>query len=428
MNVLVADAGQDRRRQLAGELIHPSAVEDLRAAGLGAALDNLAPTPVLGFAVMDTSSQGPRTCLLRYPGGEHGAAAEHADLVGAIFETLRGKARIELRERTRLTDIVEEGERDILVSLTAGTQTEQVRTRMLVAADGRASPTRKLLGISETIKRGATLAGVMVPDDTLPHPGYGHLFVGGATFALAYGVGHGQARVMIELPPGAAPQDLAHEASWMRHLPPALRLAICTAASEEPPKFAVADTRTPDLLARRRAVLIGDAAGCCHPVTASGFAFGARDARVLVESVRDNASSLPDALEAYAHARTAAQRTRLSLAAALYQAFSQSTPAMAALRSGLFDYWDNTSTGADASMSLLACRELGMWKMALEYSRVMGHSIAHLAKDTWSGRGRGWQRAGVTSAQLLASALPHLRTAMVSTQDKLQHPFSRTTT
>ncbi|HXN42411.1 MAG TPA: FAD-dependent monooxygenase, partial [Myxococcaceae bacterium] len=72
LRVLLVDAGADLQKQLAGELIHPSGVEDLISLGFAGALKRTGAQPVRGFTVIDTHQES----LLPYREGQ-GIALEH---------------------------------------------------------------------------------------------------------------------------------------------------------------------------------------------------------------------------------------------------------------------------------------------------------------------------------------------------------------
>ena len=96
---------------------------------------------------------------------------------------------------------------------------------------------------------------------------------------------------------------------------------------------------------------------------------------------------------------------------------------MAALRSGLFRYWKRSPSGTRVSMSLLSTREGRMSVMAREYARVVAHGLVALGTGS-VGAVRGPRGAAGAGAMLVASALPHLRTAMAgAVEDRvLAHP------
>src|SRR5262249_58423282 len=157
--------------------------------------------PIVGFAVMD----GERTALLPYAPGNRGLGIEHHALISPLLDILEKQGEVEVRRRTRVT-LVSDGPEGVEVTLSRDGQSERVRARMLVAADGRASPLRRALGIAEQHDRLPTMVGIMVPAAALPHAGRGHLFIGGPAPVLAYPISETQARVMVDLPLGSSPE------------------------------------------------------------------------------------------------------------------------------------------------------------------------------------------------------------------------------
>jgi squalene monooxygenase len=154
-------------------------------------------------------------------------------------------------------------------------------------------------------------------------------------------------------------------------------------------------------------VLVGDAAGCCHPLSASGMSSCTRDAFALQSALRKAGDDVPGALARYALVRRGPQRTRLSLASALYRCFSEPSPEMAALRQGILRYWTRSPSGRTASMRLLSTRESRMWVMSFEYARVVGHSFLALAHTLFSGV-VSLRMAIRAAVGLVRSTLPHV--------------------
>lgn len=413
LRTLLADAGQDRRKQLAGELLHPIGVEELTAFGFSEVLRS-GGAPIIGFAVVD----GEKTALLPYAPGNRGLGIEHHALVTPLLDVLEKRGDVEVRRRTRVA-LVSDGPDGVEVTLSREGQSERVRTRILVAADGRASPLRRSLGIAEQHVRLSTMIGVMVEASALPHAGRGHLFIGGPAPVLAYPISETQARVMVDLPLGSSPERVRTEREILSGVPDPLRQAILVALQREAPLVASNDTRIMDQVYKGHVVLVGDAAGCCHPLSASGMASAVRDARVLHRAMAEASNDVPRALAAYARARRPANRTRIALASSLYEAFSSDSGEMAALRGGLFRYWERSPTGLRISMSLLSTRETRMSVMAREYARVVAHGL--LALGAGGVRAvQGPHQAMRAGALLVASALPHLRTAMAGVvEDRL---------
>ncbi len=409
LRVLVVDAGADLQKQLAGELIHPSGVEDLISLGFAGALESVGAQPVRGFAVIDTHE----AALLPYRVGE-GIALEHARLRQALLKGLEGRAGIAIQRACRIAEVESNGPDGAVVAIRqegAGGGGERIAVRLLVAADGRASHLRKLLGIGESRARLSSMLGVLVKADRLPHPGHGHLFIGGAAPVLGYAITKEMARIMVDLPAGQGAAELLKAPELLAGLPVELRQAVLEAAGTGEVLIAANETRLPEAVAVQSAVLIGDAAGCCHPLSASGLASSTRDARVLQEAVRLFPSDLPAAARWYAAQRRAPQRTRIALASSLYRTFAEPSPEMAALRVGLFRYWRESRSGRSVSMALLSTREARMSVMAREYARAVFHALLALISSR-SASPRPRRGSIRTALRLVRSAFPHVREAI----------------
>ena len=144
------------------------------------------------------------------------------------------------------------------------------------------------------------MIGVLVDRTLLPHSDRGHLFIGGPWPVLAYPISGEQARVMVDLPLGSTADRLRAEPQSLDGLPGALREGVLAALDREPPLVASNETRIPEVVVKGRVVLVGDAAGCCHPLSASGMASAVRDARGLETALGDHPHDWTEALASYA--------------------------------------------------------------------------------------------------------------------------------
>lgn len=388
--VVVVEPGLAHARRLAGELLHPPAVAALAQLGLAGALDDA--QRIEGFAVYVRDAGGAAECVLPYD-ATAGAAVDHGAFATALLARARALPGVTVLDGARVTGV--EHERDaVRVRVTDGAGERTLRAALLVAADGRGSPVRKAAGIAASHVTLSTMAGLLVDTDALPRPRFGHVFTDGTTPVLAYEVAPGRVRVMIDRARRGERDDLGA-------LPAALRADIERAAAAQKPLLASNATVRPNTLFQGRVVLVGDAAGCCHPVSASGIASALADAVSLGAALDDPAVSIPDGLARYAALRSGPHRTRLALASALYRAFAEPSPEMALLRHGLMRYWTRSSDGRAVSMSLLSTAEASMGVMAREYARVVAYAMPLLAEAHH--RGRRWQAL----AGLLGSALPH---------------------
>jgi len=140
-------------------------------------------------------------------------------------------------------------------------------------------------------------------------------------------------------------------------------------------------------ITRGRLVLVGDAAGCCHPLTATGLTVCARDAVRLRDALRDTDGDIDRALPRYAHGRRSPQRTRLVLARALYEVFCAQAPESRLMRDGLLEYWSGSCGGRAKSMALLSMEEDGLRSMLTEVAQVMRHGLGSRISEGWR-RGR----------------------------------------
>ncbi|RKH42104.1 FAD-dependent oxidoreductase [Corallococcus llansteffanensis] len=411
-SVLLLDAGVDRHKQLAGELLHPAGVRDLRALGFGGVVDAWTSQPVRGFAVRFHAPT--HTLILPYGHGVTGLSLEHANLTVPLQESVSRRPGVTLHGRARVTAVEHNDEHGVRLRFSLEGAEHTVKARLLVAADGRASPVRRMLGIAEHHLRISTMLGVTVDSACLPHPDHGHQFVGGPLHALAYAIQPGVARVMVDLPLGSTAGTLKARPELLLALPPGLRSEVQQALEQQPaPRMASNDDRLAETVWAGSAVLVGDAAACCHPLTASGMASCFHDARALQEALHRHAGHIPRALERYAHERRPAQRTRVALASALYSAFAGQDEGMRALRLGLLHYWEHSPRGARASMALLSSEEPRMRVMAREYLRVVGHALTAMLSTR--GQGSRLRSAG----PLLRSAGPPLRDAVASAVEQL---------
>ncbi len=419
LKILLVDAGVDKTKQLAGELLHPAGVQDLEALGLASGLRTEGCQPILGFAVVDHRRDHTAFQLLPYGAEDRGLAMEHALLTRSLLTAVEGRASVELWRGSKVARVVRNDVQAVEVEVSReGTRNERIRARMLVAADGRSSPIRGQLGIGENRQRLSTMLGVLVEAGRLPYPGYGHLFIGGPAPVLAYAITAEKARVMVDLPAGTGLDALLKSPELLDGLPAPLREEVLRAAREGSHLMAANETRLPTAVAAQCGVLVGDAAGCCHPLSASGMASATRDALVLQGALRQFREDVPSALRRYARQRRAPQRTRIALASALYRTFSERTPEMAALRAGLFRYWQKSPRGCEVSMALLSTREWRMSVMTREYARAVGYALIPLI------RGGPQQAPSPHRARaelgLAGSIAPHLRSMMRGALERLR--------
>jgi squalene monooxygenase len=398
LRTLVVEPGLDASKRLAGELIHPPGTTDLAELGLLGALEAVGGAPVRGFAVLADG----HAHLLPYArvAGLHpsGLAMEHGAIATTLRDALARRSRITVWVGARVVAL-DTSARDV-VRVTVATRGDhtQLSARLLVGADGATSTIRRLADITAQRRRISSMLGFVLPADRLPHPGFGTIFLGGPAPALAYQISSDTARVMFDVPGDLDGHDvLARSRAHLTTLPAPLREAVREAMEAQRGLVSANYSVVPETVVRGRVVLVGDAAGCCHPLTATGLSVCTRDAIRLRNALAAD-GDVAAALRRYAAGRAGPQRTRLALAEALYTVFVARTPETRVLRAALLHYWKHSARGRAASMALLSTQEGRMSIMVREYMRVVRHALPGLLR-------RGSERRPLTARTRVAVAL-----------------------
>ncbi len=260
---------------------------------------------------------------------------------------------------------------------------------LVVAADGRQSRMRRLLGLEPEVRLLSYTLAVTVEGEVLPAAGFGHVFLGAPGPILAYPFGHGRVRMCIDVPLGEARgKDALREyvrRHYARFVPEPLRTPFLAALAASPLEGCANHAITTEACATPGAVLVGDAGGCSHPLTAGGMTIGTHDALTLRQAVRSHATE-EEALLAYQRRRYRFVRPREIFTDALYEVFSSAEEGALALRAGVFRYWSSGSRARTKSMAILAGDESGPLTFAAEYARVMGLSTLELSTDGFTPR------------------------------------------
>ncbi len=242
-----------------------------------------------------------------------------------------------------------------------------------------------MAGIGETRVRISRMVGYLLRGSHLPRPGYGNVFLDGPAPALAYETGTDSVRVMFDIPTSlCGTQVVQPDSAYLAALPEPFRHDVRRAIDTQEPLACASYSMVSHAVAKGRVVLVGDAAGCCHPLTATGLSVCTSDALRLRQVLREANGDIPAALSRYVALRAGPDRTRRALADALYAAFTASTPEMRLLRRSILWYWRQSPRGRAVSMALLTTHERRMSVLAFEYARVVGLALAELAP--WSKR------------------------------------------
>jgi len=159
---------------------------------------------------------------------------------------------------------------------------------------------------------------------------------------------------------------------------------------------------TTDRIVNGRVVLVGDAGGSCHPLTATGMTMCVSDALLLRKAVAERPFDLPAALQLYQRRRHWPQATRLVLADALRDVLCGTSPELRVVQAGVLALWRDSASARSATLALLSTaddRPFALIRQIIAAS-VRGF-IAHLRNPKLENRGIG----AISAARLLIATL-----------------------
>ena len=381
--ILIVEPGLDHTKRLAGELIHPAGADHLYELGLLNPLLAAGGVRIRGFALFTGGNTNKPAHVLPYSdscdAGSGGFAIEHGVMVRALLEHVTTLSNVTVWSGSRVTALDANSADAVTVTIEHANGRDRLSAPLLVAADGRASHVRTLAGIPHQQTHISNMIGYMLHGNELPQPNFGHVFIGGSSPVLAYSVARSETRIMFDRPPDS--NDDCLDA-----LPPSLRDDTVRAIERQPPLRSANVSITPRAVVKGRTVCVGDAGGCCHPLTATGLSACTRDAILLRQALRETGQDIPKALQRYARRRAGPQRTRMAGADLLYAAFRAQTPEMRLLRQGLFRYWDRSPAGRITTMALLSMQEERLASLVREYAQICRHSVPELMNMDTRGR------------------------------------------
>ena len=359
--VALLEANPKASGRLAGEWLHPPAVRILRDIGID--IDTLPrSTPGNGFVVFPEDGSDP--ILLPYPDGSRGLACDHALLVSSLREAIEDEADVDFISRARVNAVDDER-----VTFSVNGAERSIAAARIVGADGRASIVRQSLGLSTDPILCSRMLGVTIGEAGLPFEGYGHVVLGGPGPILIYGLADGRVRVIVDLPLDRwTPRDrvafLSESCAGL--LPGALGPAFVEALRAGQFHAAANQLRPRVTYGSPRRVLIGDAAGHYHPMTAVGMTLGFGDALTLAENER---------FRDFTAERFRATRIPEFLAMGLYEVFADHRVEAVALRSAIYRGWRANPAYRDRTTRILACEDRSAIGMTLAFCGTVTRAL-----------------------------------------------------
>ena len=400
-SVLVVEPGQHAERRLGGELIHPAGVSALKELKLFDETAFGGAATIEGFVALPGLEQDWSDIRLPYAdnwGPRKAIALDHSKIRAALWAAAETMPHVTTLRSARVIK-VENTRRWVRVSIEHAGRAFTVTARLVVAADGASSAVRSLAGIKHQRRPISAITGYVISDVNLPYPGFGHVLIGASAPLLVYEIGGKRARVLFDQPvEQSAVSSEVHHRRIVSSIPYAkLRGEIEDAiAAQRGLRFISADVVV-ERSTLKRIVLMGDAGGSCHPLTATGMTVGVNDALRLRNTLRSCNGDIPAALALYSRLRRAPQRTRHLVASALHNACSSTGSEQMLIRDGLVHYWRRNERGRQASMAILAMSDHRVHSALREILTVMSHGIA--AK--W----KGWSVGGIMHGLRMISGL-----------------------
>jgi squalene monooxygenase len=421
--VMLVEPGLNDERRLAGEVFHPPGVAGLAELGLLSELMHAPAVTVDGFSV---SSDGGFIDLPYDSVPAHrmpGLCLQHDLIRKRMLNQVSALPNVTLK-RARVVGLDQSEPSGLIVQVASEDDaTVNYRCRMLVAADGTPSRLARLAGIAVHDCRISTIWGYRIGSETLPQSAYGHVFLGAGTPILLYPISRDEARILFDIPYRSDRRSTVADCLAMAAaLPPALRREVERAIATQPRMSVLTHAVTAEQSVRGRVVLVGDAGGSCHPLTATGMTMCISDALLLRKALTERTGDVPAALALYQQRRRWPQATRLVLAEALRDALCGTSPEMRVLRDGILAYWRDSAAGRTATLALLSTADGRPLALLRQIIVVMVRGVAaHLRNPSPANHGIGAIRVGWA---LFASLLRHIWQILIRPSTSALEPGS----
>ena len=399
--VALLEANPKASQRLAGEWLHPPAVRMLRSVGLD--LEGKPGfVPGKGFVVFPEDRSDP--ILLPYPDDAAGLVFEHSALVSCLHEALENDSGIDIFRHARARAIEDE---KIVFNFNGAERLLQAGR--IVGADGRASIVRHSLGLPTERMTCSRMVGVVVEGVRSQHEEFGYVVLGAPGPILTVPLGEGRVRVIADMPLDHwTPRDRIGVLleSYAPFLPEEFKSGFAAALREGMFQAAANELRPRVTYGNSRRVLIGDAAGHYHPMTAAGMTLGFGDALALADG---------GSFRQFADRRLKATRAPQLLAMGLYEVFRDERLELTVLRHAVCRNWRASKLVRTQTMRLLACEDTSVTRLGVAFAAtVLSGTAGELGRRhdllTWR-RARGMIRALAVRLWWLVRGVRELRKA-----------------
>jgi 2-polyprenyl-6-methoxyphenol hydroxylase-like FAD-dependent oxidoreductase len=381
--VALFEASLDRPSRLAGEWLHPPALRMLQQVGIH--FDTPAEASMTdGFMVFPEDGSEP--ILLPYPDGSRGIACEHGVLVARLRDAVVDEPNIDLIPgRVHTVD-------DGGVAFTRSGVEESMTAGLIVGADGQRSVVRRSLGLTQKPTTCSRMLGFELDGVPLPMEGYGSVVCGAPGPIFIYRLRENTVRINVDIPLRFAPRETTDLllGSYAPLLPEAIKPEF-TKMVHERGYHSTANTLSPRVsYGAPRRLLIGDAAGHYHPMTAVGLTLSLGDALAGAES---------EDFRDFVTRRFKEIRAPEMLALAFYEMMVDQRDEAVAVRHSVYRMWRENDRKAQQSMRLLGCEDTSEYSLGfVGATTVMQAAFRTIPRSI---NPREWRRASRTISSLV---------------------------
>lgn len=275
--VLVLEKQQADVRVHRGELLQPRTLEILDAWGI---LPTLRERGALNIVAMEArSARGSFLGELNYQlltrAFNSGLVHYYAEIKSALHAHV--PTTVDVCYGTRVIDLLRDATGEVVgVTVTRGTQTETITGELVVAADGRLSPIRKLLGIEVAMfQYPHQLLGFDLADVSALQPRM-CAFLTGEGVRVLYPMPHGRARLYVQIKRGEFTRIKQQGATFWEERLLAKTPGLSVIRPYLPESFASAQIQgawsyNSPVWSRDGVALLGDAAHAVHPAAGQGM-------------------------------------------------------------------------------------------------------------------------------------------------------------
>ncbi|MCA9661332.1 MAG: FAD-dependent monooxygenase, partial [Myxococcales bacterium] len=280
--ILIIDRHRGVSPRFAGEFIHPRGAQILEDLGFYGPLKEAGAVDVDGFTVLERADG--RCVELPYDEipktRPYGLAVHHKTLVRVMRAVIGERPQVELREGCILKEVLRGRDGSVRGAvIDSGDGPREVTCDLLVGADGKASAVRKQIGLRDERQTIGFTVGIELRDAAVAATTYANVILGAWGPVLVYPIAREEDgsllfRMTMDLPhslpaKGARLVDFLFDA-FIPFLPGELAEQAAAAILARKGHLEMAPTVN---LPAPRAVfpglaLVGDAAGCSHPITA----------------------------------------------------------------------------------------------------------------------------------------------------------------